>query len=291
MKINVLEKEAIGEVARFIAQLNNIDESHIGFCGKDPEEIENFMVNELTDVLYNNSFVCAYDQNQLVGVVGFDADLEDSSAEIWGPFIEADKWQIVHELWRELEKLLPANIHSVAVFPNVKNHHAIQFAKELDCLQHEHAQIILTVNRDDQNHWLDEEPIELTQDLHEEMINLHDQEFPNTYYSGQEIISRLNPTRKVFVVTNTEGLTGYIYVEAEPEYGEASIEFFSVNSSERGKGIGKRLLSAALNWLFTIESMEEISLCVDSSNEAAINLYEKVGFKRTHDLFYFTKKR
>ena len=100
----------------------------------------------------------------------------------------------------------------------------------------------------------------------------------------------MNQHRKVFVVINHGILQGYIYVEAEPEFGEASIEFFTVESSEREKGIGKQLLMGALKWIFTFENIEAITLCVNSARTNAINLYKKVGFQHLHDMCSFTKR-
>lgn len=122
------------------------------------------------------------------------------------------------------------------------------------------------------------------------MRELHDKTFPNTYYDGEEIISRLNNHRKVFVCKEAKELTGYIYVEAEPEFDEGSIEFFAVNESQRGKGIGCYLLTMALRWLFSFNSIDSVSLCVNSKNEKAINLYKMAGFKEKHQLSYFIKR-
>ena len=42
-----------------------------------------------------------YDQDQMVGALGFDVDEEEGTAEIWGPFIDAEG-----ELWHRLAKEL-----------------------------------------------------------------------------------------------------------------------------------------------------------------------------------------
>ncbi len=76
----------------------------------------------------------------------------------------------------------------------------------------------------------------------------------------------------------------------DPQHGEASIEFFAVKESERGKGVGGKLLTVALKWFTTIKSIGSITLCVNSSNQNAINLYKKVGFQLKHELCFFTKK-
>ncbi|MGV3465591.1 MAG: GNAT family N-acetyltransferase, partial [Heyndrickxia sp.] len=82
----------------------------------------------------------------------------------------------------------------------------------------------------------------------------------------------------------------YIYVEANPEFGEANIEFFAVKEEFRGKGLGRRLLNIALQWLFSYENIHEVTLCVNSVNEKAIRLYQKAGFEHVHDLCFFSKK-
>ncbi len=45
----------------------------------------------------------------------------------------------------------------------------------------------------------------------------------------------------------------------------------------------------ALKWLFTFDSVDDITLCVNSTNEKALNLYKMVGFKQEYQLCYFTK--
>ncbi len=91
-------------------------------------------------------------------------------------------------------------------------------------------------------------------------------------------------------LAKADELAGYIYVEAEPEFGEGNIEFFAVNELQRSKGIGKKLLIMGLKWLFLFDSISSIKLCVNLKNEKAINLYKKVGFKQKHQLSYFSKR-
>lgn len=287
-KIELMKDSEVDIVASFISELNSIEQSHIGYCGKDRLEIANSISEDITDIAYNNSFLTVHDEGELIGVLGFDADLESNSAEVWGPFIKEDKWNIVNSLWKRMIELLPDEINSISMFPNKENKQVLQLAKELSFNKHS-DQTILKYSRSRINE-LEEIPmLELEERFYTEMKQLHDQSFPNTYYSGQQIINRLNDDRKVFVIENDGQLSGYIYVEAEPDYGEASIEFFAVHESERGKGIGQKLLTVALKWLFTIESIESINLCVNSSNQTAINLYKKVGFQQTHELCFFTK--
>ncbi|MDQ0159713.1 GNAT family N-acetyltransferase [Alkalibacillus salilacus] len=288
LEIRMIDKEDLGSVSGFISQMNISEESHIGYCGKDKNEIAKYMVNDISDVKYTDSFVVAYEGNKLVGVLGFDADLDDNSAEIWGPFILREKWNIVYEMWKKMAEMLPKKIDSLEMFPNVKNTRVCQLSSSLSFKKYSDETILIFQGTN--SHELKSTSVEeLSPEYFVDMVQLHDEAFPNTYYNGQQIIKRLDDHKKVFIITNEGQLCGYIYVEAEPEFGEASIEFFAVEKSERGNGIGAQLLTGALKWLFTFEGMDSITLCVNSANVNAINLYKKVGFEHLHDLYTFTK--
>jgi ribosomal protein S18 acetylase RimI-like enzyme len=288
-EITLMKKEEVESVAKFISEMNSIEGSHIGYCGQDCLEIAHSLREDITDITYNNSFLTVYDQGKLVGVLGFNADLESGSAEVWGPFFKEDKWDIVTSVWGKMIDLLPNEINSINMFPNKKNKKVLELVNGLS-FHRQSDQTILNFSRSRVEELEDVSIQELTEDYHMELAELHNNTFPNTYYSGHQIINRLNEDRKVFIIVNDGKLCGYIYVEAKPDYGEASIEFFAVKERERGKGIGGNLLTAALKWLFTIESIGSITLCVNSSNQDAINLYKKVGFQLTHELCFFTKK-
>ncbi|MBS4172817.1 GNAT family N-acetyltransferase [Bacillus sp. FJAT-49736] len=287
MIIKKMHETDISVVAHFIAQINQEPNSHIGYCGTDKEEIEKYLMEELTDVSAWDSFITAWENNSLLGIIGFDADIESKSIEVWGPFIKETHWNIASLMWNELLILLPDEIDKVNLFPNKKNHHCLQFASEQN-FQFLSEQTILKINRQENN----KSPVlpELTLEYDKEFSTLHQEAFPSTYYTSEQILARRNEHRKVFITTEQGELSGYIYVEAEPEFGEASIEFFAVKEQFRGKGIGGKLLTTALQWLFRFETINSVTLCVNSKNEKAIRLYEKVGFEVMHELCFFSKK-
>ncbi|MGY0694331.1 GNAT family N-acetyltransferase [Virgibacillus sp. FSP13] len=281
---------SIKDAANFIVDLNRQSEHHIGYCGTDVEEVIDFLSTDLTDVSYENSFVGVIDEGKMIGLLGFDADLEDAQAELWGPFVDPEyDTNIAFWLWDELLGIIPPEIKYVSIFSDIENNLAMEFAERLD-FEQKRDQIILLFERDQSEklpkYWAQE----LTQQDHSSFIDLHDKIFPDTYFSGREIIDRLTDTQKVFVVKDNERLAGYAYVEANPEYGEGSIEFIGVDSVYRGNSYGKNLLSTAVKWLFTFDSINEIQLCVAADNDQAIGLYQSAGFRIEHELHYFVRK-
>lgn len=289
VKFALAKKEDIKKISRFIAELNIKEENHIAYCGTDREEIENSLIEDITDVTFDESFIIATEEDEIVGLIGFDADIERNNVEIWGPFIKIDRGNILADMWDKMMKLLPKEIETINMFINNKNENCLELARDLD-FSKKSEESILEIERSTIDNLDEIHLMELDIKDYESMEELHDKSFPNTYYSGEEIISRLNNNRKVFVCKEADELAGYIYVEAELEFGEGNIEFFAVNELQRSKGIGKKLLTMGLKWLFLFDSISSIKLCVNLKNEKAINLYKKVGFKQKHQLSYFSKR-
>ena len=83
MHINSISK--IEEVAEFISMMNKDITRHVGYCGENHEEILDAILHGFSDIGWEKSFVVSYnDNNEIVGVLGFDIDEISESAEIWG---------------------------------------------------------------------------------------------------------------------------------------------------------------------------------------------------------------
>ncbi|MCU9614173.1 GNAT family N-acetyltransferase [Caldibacillus lycopersici] len=290
LQIRKMHLEELEIISHFISELNKLEESHIGYCGINPEEITKYLLEEL-EIPYQESFLVAFYHSTLIGVLGFDADLKNQTAEIWGPFIKGGgrHANAPLELWKEIEQLLPIEIKTIYMFPNNKNTQALQLANAVGFIK-KSEESILAFPKENQSLVKKTAIAELSPDYVADMQQLHDEIFPNTYYSGKQIIERLNDYRKIFIATNLQSLAGYIYVEVDPLVGEASIEFFAVKEVSRGNGIGGQLLAGAIAWIFTFEHIHAITLCVNRKKEAAIRLYKKAGFLAIHNLSFLSKE-
>ncbi len=289
LTISLATIDELETVAEFIENMNQREEHHIGYCGTDKQEIKDALIGDLSDVPFEASFLIATINKSIIGIIGFDADVENKSAEIWGPFIHRENAEYLPALWNKMLEILPLEITTLGLFPNQKNDLINEFTLRNPILKTS-AQTILQVTQH-----LQQEEIwsfhELTPEYYDQMKKLHDQTFPDTYYNGAQIIERINPQRKVLIHTKEKKLIGYIYVEVEPNFGDANIEFFAVEPSERKKGMGAALLQMALGWIFTFKEIQDVTLCVESSNKKAISLYQKIGFKKKYQLNYFLINR
>lgn len=274
------------EIASFIANMNKDATHHVGYCGDQKEELLHTILHDFSDIGWEKSFVVTYENNKIIGVLGFDVDEVKKCAEIWGPFIKAENWEeVALHMWKELIEKVPFHIEEFYGFYHVENDNCARLMKNLHAKeQGRHSILIL-------NNIVEQRIIcnvgEALPQVFEQFIALHNHVFPNTYYEGNEIIGRLSDTNKLFVSMKNEKLEGYVYVEINPEFQEANIEFIATAENSRRKGVGERLLQAAIQYIFSFQGMREIEICLNTNNDRAMKLYKKVGFEEKACLQYY----
>lgn len=289
MNFRLQQIQNLDEVASFIAEYNRHAYHHVGYCGEAKDEILHTLLNDFSDLPIQESIIGAYDNNQLIGVLGLDIDQETQEAEVWGPFISGHNWHVIaNEMWKRLLEGLSIPVKRFYGFYNHKHQNAAKFMQEHGFIQGNNH-IVLCAEAASFKRETTITLQELSQEYEASFIGLHDQLFPSTYYNGLEILRRMNDERKVMVAIEDRLLLGYVYIEANPTFQEGSIEYIGVLPSERKRGIGSQLIQAALDQLFNVFLIKEIQLCVSDINEKALKLYRKAGFREKHVLISYHK--
>lgn len=279
----------VSEIASFISAMNLTDENYVGYCGTDSLEIESTIQG--FDIPVEDAFFFRHTNGKISSLLGFDVNLSENEAEVWGPFVDQETW---HEsasiLWTEAQKKLASSLKSLNFFFESKNKRAIDFALSLGAKKQTENSILTLSSSQDRRH-AKEALTELSPEHKDSFVRLHDSLFPSSYLSGQEIYDLMDQNNKVFILEKERKLVGYIYVEARPDHGESTIHFFGVEQNSRGKGFGEQLLTAGVEFLFRFARIKEITLCVESQNRQAIHLYERIGFTERHRCIHLALKK
>lgn len=287
MNIRISPLKAIEKLSLFLEEMNTVPESHIGYCGETKEEI----AHTLYHAHIFQTFVVAYDEEKLIGALGLDIDKESKSAEVWGPFIKNGRdYQLADRLWGKANALLTSEVNEFSFFVNINNEFVQQFAIHKNAINKGNHLLLKAFRKDLGG--VDLAQIE-SYDLayKDSFMSLHEETFQNTYYKAAEILDRLSDHNQLFVVNDKEGsIKGYVYVEADPEYNEGTIEYIAVAADYQKQGIGTILIRAALYYLFSFKKIEEISLSVAKENDKANRLYKAAGFKEVHELIHYQIK-
>lgn len=90
----------------------------------------------------------------------------------------------------------------------------------------------------------------------------------------------------VFVIEQSGRVAGYITCHVSKEAQEGSIGLIAVDASQQGKGLGRQLVAAAMDW-FTARKVPRVSVVTQGRNVAAQRLYARCGFiPRNLELYY-----
>jgi ribosomal protein S18 acetylase RimI-like enzyme len=283
MELSVINKENLEKIAEFIVAMNMRKENHIGYCGDNKKEILETLKE---DFLPNKSLMSLSDEKEIVAVLGVDLDIENETAEIHGPFVD-EKYgvNLALKLWNNILPLIPKKINKANMFFNYKNSLAMEFSNSLN-FTFKSNEFVLSLNREDRIENPSDGVRILKDDEKDEFIKLHDSIFSNTYYSGEMIVNKINSKNGVYIYKGKDEIQGYIHVEICPEAKQGNIEYLGVKPNSRGRGLGVKLLSMAIDFVFSNDSIMEIILCVNCDNEA-IKLYKKCGFKEKNFLKFY----
>ncbi|MGM7701879.1 GNAT family N-acetyltransferase [Pseudalkalibacillus sp. Hm43] len=283
--IHLQNRPVYEEVASFIAELNKEKHHHVGYCGEQTDEVLHTLLNEFSDLPLESSLVAAFEDDRMVGVFGIDLEKESGEGELWGPFVRHVDWHEVATLmWAFLNGQVSDHLKKVVGFYNVENQNAHQFMEWLAAEKRNRHAILKIAQGNHTSDTVGQECVELSDPLIEDFQRLHDETFEDTYFSSVDILGRKNRENKVFVEKDGGDLKGYIYVEANPAFGEGDIHYVAVSPQYRKQGVGKRLVQKGLDFMFSFQELEEIVLCVDADNEQACRLYVGAGFKKVHTL-------
>lgn len=113
----------------------------------------------------------------------------------------------------------------------------------------------------------------------------------------QQWFQKKDNTRRMDCVVEYEGIPAGICGFLQIDKKNAKAEYY-ITIGEPGlkrRGIAMKATEAMLEYAFSVLKMHKVYLEVDSQNEAAMNLYEKIGFQRegyfVDDLFSFRMSR
>ena len=281
----------ICQLSEYLEKLNVQPEYHIGYCGVNAKEIEYTLLNNFSDLDFEHSFVIATENAIIKGALGFDVDEEKRIIEVWGPFVLVSEEydEIANTMWNYLVSQMPFDIKYYQFFVRKENFRTREYIREIGGVENG-QHLILTANKKNHSSPKHFEILPYSPPFEDSFRALHKASFSNTYYSSSDILIRLDNQNKLFILAEgTEKVKGYVYVEVEQSQSNGSIEYIAVSREYQKQGVGTQLIQFALNYLFSYDTIKEITLSVRAENEKALALYKSVGFELKYELIALKK--
>ena len=110
----------------------------------------------------------------------------------------------------------------------------------------------------------------------------YEEEILNPKFMFETFIENDSPDHVMFGAFDEKrliGITGFNRMARQRAMHRGELVQVYVDSDYRGQNIGEKLIRHVLEYAFTLEGIEQVQLSVIAGNQAAIKLYEKIGFK------------
>jgi ribosomal protein S18 acetylase RimI-like enzyme len=267
----------VQEFARFIAPFQQVPESHMAMVGTEAVGIAKELEEFETQL-----FVERDGAGTIVGAAGFDYDEPLARGFLYGPWsIEAEWGERIERLFARVLDAAPPTTTGIDTAFDQANERAESFARSHGFeLIRDH--FFMGFTRGDAALQPDPDIRVMADDDRAAVAALHDRCFENTWPSGSQLLEQLEkgPDRAIFVLYEGDNLAGYHYATVERETGEGFVDNIGVDDAFRGRGLATRLLTHGLWWMFGFAEVMKIELSVREENAAALQVYEKAGFKR-----------
>lgn len=266
----------LAELGGFIAGRNGDRARNIGYLGDRPGDV----TAELHELEGDFTFAVARNgSGEIVATLGMEWDPEVGRAWVLGPW--ADTPELMDELYTTVDATVPAAIGEREIFCDVTNTAVAAFAGRHGFGEPK-PNTILTFRRE---HLAGLAPVtlpRLTPPYEGQFVALHDRAFPGTHTPASALLASGQP---VWIELAGTEVLGYVTLKLRPEHDDAQIDYVAVHEDARGRGVGGRLVAAALHLAFADERITHMDLV--TNNPVARRLYERVGFTLVQEMFSY----
>lgn len=276
-------------LAPFLHRHNRRPDGRVHCLHTEQGETEGSHAQELRELPADEGlFIAARWQahtTDLAGVIGAEFDPALRRAWLRGPLLapvsEAEDAPLRRDLIAALLQALP-QIDRFDAFPSTdeaaliaayhdagfvdqQQHHVMRLDAGTDAMRTDFAGHIVDARPDDP--------------AIAQLQPLHDRLFPNSYLPGERMAADLDEDHHLFIARLDGQAAGYVYIQHKPHEDEGYVDYLGVDEAARGRGAGRALLQAAVDWALRTRRLPKVHLTVRQDRAPALGLYESLGFR------------
>lgn len=268
-------------VVNYIYLRNKHSKTKIGYVGDVKSEIEKTLKQDFSDLSLNESIFILTEKEEIKVLFALDVDKENRSIEVWGPYYNDEtSLEEMDKVWRYI---LDSNFngYKFLFFINTENKIAIDFVDHyLKCnKQGEHVDLVYKLNEKIEKYESIKNVKVVEKEYSENIVTIHNNLFKDSYYNGENLLSNLKKEEvKLYILEHDcFGEIGYLYCEKSDEDQEIYVDYIGIDLKYQGRHYSEDLMYHLLKSV-DINKYKYIRTCVDSSNNRALNMFEKFNF-------------
>jgi ribosomal protein S18 acetylase RimI-like enzyme len=265
------DEDELVALSEFAAPLQVDPTTHCGYLGTTASGI----AAELAEATWQDVSVVAVASGEIVGwLVG---DVDPDMGRVWwlGPFVRADDWESVPDalLAAGREQLLAA-VTEEEMAVDARFDRCRSWAARHGFAEEEGSHILQLDGPADAPPKM---PVrEIHDDDHAAVIRLHEELFPGTHATGEQLVAGHDAKHRRLVAESDGAVAGYVAVEIQPD-GSGYVDYLGVEPTYRRRGVGADLVRAGVAELRELGA-DGVGLSVRAGSEGARDLYVSLGF-------------
>lgn len=227
-------------------------------------------------------FVLCFEDAMLKGAIGFDRDMGDPIADLEGPYLSGARCS-ADELFESLCNRLrdEAGLTDLRLIVYSTASRLQEFAERYGFEEMREPSLGMELRRKELR------PVDRTPGL--QLTDQLEDRFWTTSYdllkaglgglcrTPEELHRRLkDPSYSLRIVYDGPNLVAVALFRNNPE--RCNLLYFAMAEQARGKGLGRTVLTMVLEELFASQPTAVVTLSVSEKNQAALTLYQNVGF-------------
>ena len=192
------------------------------------------------------AFVSALDKaGRVIGALGAEFDSEQRRAWLWGPFAEHDEMNseawlaLCIQMHEQLMTALPFEPERLDAFIEEPFKVGARFYRACG-YSHAETNYVFVAVRPPEIVAPPQSVFLLTPEFEDGFSKLFDTVFPDTFYTGLQVVDRIGEHEQVFICAKEGSVQGFCHVSINEAANEGYIEFVGVDGQQQGRGIGKK---------------------------------------------------
>ncbi|MGI9644992.1 MAG: GNAT family N-acetyltransferase [Ilumatobacteraceae bacterium] len=272
MELRRIEDEGeLSALSEFAASLQVDPTTHCVYLGTAAAGI----AAELAEATWQDVSAVAVAGDEIVGLLVGDVDPDMGRVWWLGPFVRADDWESVADalLAAGGEQLLAA-VTEEEMAVDARFERCRHWAARHGYTEDEGSHILQLDGPVDAPPKM---PVrEIHDDDHPAVIRLHEELFPGTHTTGEQLVAGHDAKHRRLVVEADGAVAGYVAVEIQPD-GSGYVDYLGVEPAHRRRGLGADLVRAGVVELLGLGA-DGVGLSVRAGSEGARDLYVSLGF-------------
>lgn len=271
--------EDIKKTAKFLYELNQQSERHVGYIRVTLQSIE-----EQLALIKKEDMLLVMDEDDIIAAFGIER-INDAEANVLGPITKQTDEMTLNMIKVMWQDFLISHPRITTYYFSLHEDH--QFGQAvMKNLRTQYLGTTYTMKTTENKTTIVPQVIKYKPVYKRSFTDIMKDLYVDFKPMRDKILNTIVNTHELYLYLNEGIVKGFIWIQINDD-DSCDIQFVYTHLQYRQKGIGHDLVSFAVDHAFKKHHATSVQLSVKSKREKDIAFYEKLGFKKINEMNHF----